>query len=91
MIYRYTKNLVNLGFFLTGNFVHHVCHKITCLCQTTSQAIRSEDGEPDTKRQKQSLHDAGACGIHDLTKLRQLFVQNRDGKSVLFVDQGTKG
>ena len=48
----------------------------------------NEDREPDAKRSKQSLHDASTCRIDDLTKLRQLFVQNRDGKAVLFVDQG---
>ncbi|XP_071794356.1 DNA-directed primase/polymerase protein-like [Asterias amurensis] len=61
-----------------GNFVHHICHKITCLCQTTSQATVNEDREPDAKRLKQSLHDASTCRIDDLTTHQA--TMNEDGE-----------
>ncbi|XP_038062292.1 DNA-directed primase/polymerase protein-like isoform X2 [Patiria miniata] len=71
-----------------GNFVQHVCQKITRISQTTES-----DGEPEAKRQKHEDKTEGnrvpdSQRQHEVSLYQNLFVQNKDGQSSLFVDQG---
>ncbi|XP_022093869.1 DNA-directed primase/polymerase protein-like isoform X2 [Acanthaster planci] len=77
-----------------GNFVHYLCEKIRKICQTESPT--ESDGEPGAKRQKQKGEKTGSGRYRvpdpesrpNTPLLQKLFIENKDGLSVLFVDQG---